>query len=316
MTDEEIWKALNQFFTHASTKMSYKYGLLKSLIENLYNINENLELMFNDVFYSFTKIYWNLVIHHNLWQSNSKNQISAIQKTLEDICLKYSIPKEWTFDKLPYSIQIETLDSIKKIGEKYVIGAFYSDTNSIFYEFNIKRGYLKFNRPVYKFLQKHQRTITYLTNYHLAKFLESNNKIPNINYLLGKVEVISKRDSLSKYLEILTKYDKEYCFYCGKVIKKEKRNKHVDHFIPWSFIQNDNLWNLVISCQKCNIQKRDNLAEEKFLDNLLLRNQDLSKEIEEENNNFFINYKEEKLIQLYQYSIYNGFSNIWSPNIS
>ncbi|MFD0824422.1 hypothetical protein ACT8ZR_01980 [Neobacillus sp. M.A.Huq-85] len=165
VTDEDIWKALNQFYSYGSTTMSYKYGLLKSLIENLYNVNENLELKFSDLFYSFTKIYWNLVIHHQLWQSNSKKQPSSIQKNLEDFCLKYSIPSEWTFDKLPDDFQIEILEKIKNIGKRYVIGAFYSDTNSYFYEFDLKREYLKFNAPVYRFLQKHQRTVTYLTNY-------------------------------------------------------------------------------------------------------------------------------------------------------
>ncbi|TWD92189.1 HNH endonuclease [Neobacillus bataviensis] len=314
VTDEDIWKALNQFYSHGYTTMSYKYGFLKSLIENLYSVNENLELNFTDIFYSFTKIYWNLVIHHKLWQSHSKNQPSSIQKSLEDFCLKHSIPREWTFDKLSDSKQIEILEIIKKNGKKYVIGAFYSDTNSFFYEFDLKREYLKFNVPVYRFFQKHQRTITYLTNYHLAKFLESNNTVPNINYILGKVEVSSKRDSLAKYLEILSMYDKQNCFYCGKSIKKEKRSTHVDHFIPWSFIQNDNLWNLVIACQKCNTQKSDKIAEDKFLNHLLVRNQELSKQVCDEASNLFTNYKEDKLIELYQYSIYNGFSAIWSPS--
>ncbi|MFD0824421.1 HNH endonuclease domain-containing protein [Neobacillus sp. M.A.Huq-85] len=99
------------------------------------------------------------------------------------------------------------------------------------------------------------------------------------------------------------------------MIKKEKRNTHVDHFIPWSFIQNDNLWNLVIACQKCNLQKSDKIAEEKFLDHLLERNQKLSNEIKNEPSDLFMNYKEQKLIQLYQYTIYNGYSVTWSPGI-
>jgi hypothetical protein len=314
VTDEDIWKALNQFYTRGTKKMSYKFGLLKSLLENLYNVNDRLELKYNDLFYSFTKIYWNLVIHNQLWQSNAKNQPSSIQKLLEDFARKNSIPREWTFEKLPDILQVEILELIKRNGKRYVIGAFYNDTNSIFYEFDLKHEYLKFNSPVYKFLQKHQRTITYLTNYHLAKFLESNNTVPNINYILGKVEIISKRESLSKYLEILTRNDNENCFYCGKDIKKQKRNTHVDHFIPWSFIQNDNLWNLVIACQKCNTQKSDKIAEEKYLDHLLIRNQDLYNEIEDDAGDLFTNYKEEKLIQLYKYSIYNGFSDMWSPD--
>lgn len=171
VTDEEIWQALNNFFFRSKVTTSYKYGFLKSLIENLYNVNENLELNYDHLFYSFTKIYWNLVVHHNLWQSNNKRQQSAIQKVLQKYCAMYSIPQEWTFDKLEKNLQIKIVKEIKLNGKRYVIGAFFDDTKRLFYEFELKSEHLRFNLPVYKFLQKHQRTMTYLTNYHLAKFL-------------------------------------------------------------------------------------------------------------------------------------------------
>jgi hypothetical protein len=55
-----------------------------------------------------------------------------------------------TFDRLKDSTQLEVLNTIKKIGKRYVIGAFYTDTNSFFYEFDLKREYLKFNKERFK----------------------------------------------------------------------------------------------------------------------------------------------------------------------
>lgn len=314
VTNEEIWQALNNFYYRSQVTMSYKYGYFKSLIENLYNVNKNLELNYDALFYSFTKIYWNLVVHHNLWQSNNKNQPSIIQKILQNYCEEYSIPKEWTFDKLEASLQLEIIKKIKNKGKRYVIGAFYEDTNELFYEFDLKSEYLKFNPPVYKFLQKHQRILTFLINYHLAKFLERNNTVPNINYLLSKVEVISKRGSLYEFYEILSKYEDNLCFYCGKKLSKKNRQTHVDHFIPWSFIQTDNLWNLVLSCQKCNIQKKDKLADNEFLYNIIERNKKLIKTVEKEEKGYFNNYLDEKLVSLYEYSLFNGYVDFWKPN--
>lgn len=249
ITEDDIWVSLNTFYFASTFTMSYKYGFLKSLIENLYNVNDRLELNFNYIFYSFTKIYWNLVVHHNFWQSNNPKQISSIQKVLIGYAKDYSIPKEMTFDKLPKELQLRVINDIKKYGKRYVIGAFYSDTNKFFYEFDLKKEYFRFNPPVYKFLQKHQRIIIYMTNYQLAKFLEKYNSIPNTNYLLDKIEVVSKRNSLKEYFQILSEFDEDTCFYCKKTLKKGIRAIHVDHFIPWSFIQNDHLWNLVLSCQ-------------------------------------------------------------------
>ncbi|WP_306453832.1 HNH endonuclease domain-containing protein [Bacillus sp. 7884-1] len=39
------------------------------------------------------------------------------------------------------------------------------------------------------------------------------------------------------------------------LLSGKKRETHVDHFIPWSFVQADQLWNLVLSCNSCKVQK-------------------------------------------------------------
>ncbi|WP_043931900.1 HNH endonuclease [Bacillus sp. EB01] len=314
LTDEDIWISLNNFYFKSSVNMSYKYGFLKSILENLYNLNEELELNYDKLFYSFTKIYWNLVIHHNLWQSSSISQPSKIQRILQDYAVKYSIPSDLTFDKLQDSLQLDIIKEVKKNGKRYVIGAFYSDINGYFYEFDLKEEHLRFNPPVFKFLQKYQRLITYMTNYHLAIFLEKHNLVPHINYLLTKVENISKRNSLYEYLDFLIRHDNNICFYCNRVLSKESRKTHVDHFIPWSYIQSDNLWNLVLSCSTCNSRKSDKLADHYYLEGIIIRNEQLVKEELNETVNYFENYRKEKLIQLYDYSKHNGISEIWVPN--
>lgn len=138
LTDEEIWVSLNNFFFCSHVTMSYKYGFLKALLENLYEVNDKLEINYNNLFYSFTNIYWNLVIHHELWQSNNKNMKSSIQRISEESAIQYNLPKEVTFEKLPAQQQLNIVQKVKDAGKKYVIGAFYSDTNKVFYEFRIK----------------------------------------------------------------------------------------------------------------------------------------------------------------------------------
>lgn len=312
IVEEDIWQAMNNFYYRSHVTMSYKYGYFKALLENLYNVNEKLELDYESLFYSFTKIYWNLIVHHNLWQSNSKKQPSSIQKIFEKYCLEYEIPREWTFDQLPIEIQSKVIDNIKKVGKKYVIGAFYGDTEGIFYEFHLKNEYLRLNEPVYKFLQKHMRMLTSLTNYHLAKFLEKYNEVPTVEYLLTKVEVISERSSLTEFYNVLMKYEKNECFYCGKKLSSYKRKTHVDHFIPWSYVQSDLIWNLVLACDQCNLQKSDKMASEKYLEKILVRNNHLQSIIDE-SKNFFYTYEGQKLVNLYKYSRHNGYVEYWVP---
>lgn len=47
---------------------------------------------------------------------------------------------------------------------------------------------------------------------------------------------------------------------------------HVDHFIPWSYIFEDEIWNLVLACEDCNKNKRDSLYPSNFIEKILGRN--------------------------------------------
>lgn len=67
LTDKEIWGHFNYIFSSKSkNSTTYKYVLIKSMLENLYNVNDRLELSYDRLFSSFAKIYWNLVIHHSI----------------------------------------------------------------------------------------------------------------------------------------------------------------------------------------------------------------------------------------------------------
>jgi len=160
----------------------------------------------------------------------------------------------------------------------------------------------------------YQKLIVNLTNYHMAAMIEDLNEVPSINYLLAKVESIAKRSSLRHYEKLLLSYFEHTCFYCGKNLSGAKRTIHVDHFIPWSFVQSDHIWNLVLSCSICNSSKSDHIPVRSFLDNIIDRNSELNdKEQGPKIMNLMTNYKQSKIILLYDFSIKNGFDTIWTP---
>lgn len=309
LIEEEIWRIFNSFFSNGKFTTTYKFGLLKSLIENLYNVDDNLKLSFDQIFLSFTQIYFNLVIHHNLRQSNN----IKVKSSVENILMNYKSVNsgDLVFDKIKNDIKMDMVQKVKKQAKKYVFGAFYSDTRECFYEFNISKEYIKLNKLVYQFMLKYQKILIYLTNYHLALFLEKFNMEPNINHILKKVENVSKRSDLSIFYNILINFNSEQCFYCGKKLNKSRKCTHVDHFIPWSFIQNDQLWNLVLSCSSCNISKNNKIADEHFLNSLIDRNKRIMKFVDGDEK--MCNYSSSKLISLYENSILNGYNNQWSP---
>ncbi len=91
--------------TKSVKSSTYKFALIKALIENLYQVNDDYELTYDQLAYSITKIYWNLVVHHNLIQQNSNLQKNAKVVTLiQEAQQLYSIPSEFNWDKIDHTV--------------------------------------------------------------------------------------------------------------------------------------------------------------------------------------------------------------------
>lgn len=48
---------LRAFFSKSRNDSSYKYGFLKAIIDNLYNVDKDLKLTFDELFSKFGEIY-------------------------------------------------------------------------------------------------------------------------------------------------------------------------------------------------------------------------------------------------------------------
>lgn len=69
LTEEDLNDIFSVLFSSKSKNTtSYKFGFLKSILDNLYNVDINLSLSFNTIFAKFAESYWNLVLVHKLKQ--------------------------------------------------------------------------------------------------------------------------------------------------------------------------------------------------------------------------------------------------------
>lgn len=162
LTNKEIWGHFNFIFSPKSkNSTTYKFVLIKSILENLYNVNEKLELTYDFLYTSFSKIYWNLVAHHNLNQINMTGKKAEVQKILLEIKEKYNVPNTFVFYKLSKELQIEIITKVKKKAKLNVMGAIYGDTKSTIYDFDNKREFIKINPSFYSFMQRFQKVLSY-----------------------------------------------------------------------------------------------------------------------------------------------------------
>ena len=314
MSDAEIWKYFNILFSNKSkNQSSYKYAFIRSILENLYNVDSEIQLSFAQIYEPFARIYWNLVIRHGLRQSHGSSTPSLVETELLRIKTSNSIPKEIAFDKLTVQVQNEVYERICKAGKRYVVGAVYADTDGTFYEFDLKKEFVKLNPYVHTFMLRHMEVLFRLNNYELMKLLYKLNPPTACENLIENIENITQRNMLATYRQVLLETASPTCFYCGKDLRGTKAFA-VDHFIPWSFVHSDNLWNLVLACNKCNSSKSDKLTDAAFLKKIIARNKLLLTSNEDLIKNEMIRYSESKLQDLYSYAKYNGFSAEWKPS--
>ena len=88
----------------------------------------------------------------------------------------------------------------------------------------------------------------------------------DLEYVIKKRE----RSSISKLRPVLNGYQDGTCFYCGKELFDPI---HVDHVIPYDAIQHNQIWNLVLAHEDCNLWKSNFLPQKHFVQKLINRNE-------------------------------------------
>ena len=180
-------------------------------------------------------------------------------------------------------IQKKLISDIERQCFKDVIPRFQSDGEDPFYKhFHLisesgrkftppqaNERYIILNYKALSFFKEEYETLSKVLILEWAKFLEKTNFTPR---LISKIELMKdpKRSSLNKFRKVLLNMDNR-CFYCGGSF--EDKTVHIDHFIPWSYIYEDEIWNLVQACPSCNLIKSDALPPEKCIQKIITRNE-------------------------------------------
>ena len=145
----------------------------------------------------------------------------------------------------------------------------------VFYDYNDDEKKIYLKSEAFEFFKKNHDVLSRVVLVEWAKYLEKiNDRLPK---LIAKIDQDNvKRTPLAQYKKLFSKYT-DHCFYCCNNLEKNRID--VDHFIPWSYIFDDNAWNLVLACRDCNCKKSNSLAKDNFLNDLIERNEKYYKRI-------------------------------------
>lgn len=255
--------ALARFLVDYSNKLDDQY-ISRKVVDEEYEV-----IPYSLISKEFLKYYWHQICKYKIRQNFNPEKLPLIVQIIQDNFGPDFIPDP--FEKMkPQSVTKAQAEITKKCFSE-VIPRFQNlaDGNRTaskqsFYEYDTKSISIK--PEALLFFKRNHKLLTEAVILEWAKFLERiNHGLPR---LISKIEdPIPRRRSLEVYKRIL-RQGSERCFYCDNSLLEDIRSVHADHFIPWSYVYEDELWNLVLACSRCNLQKHSSLPPVEFIGKL------------------------------------------------
>jgi len=290
-SDPELLREFVAILTKGKKDNTYKFALARFLLDYSRRQHQNtvreavrsnggVEISYNEISHEFLRYYWHQECMYKIRQNSHLNKPPAIISVIRDQVGNNYIPSRFNdIDKRDLGEMVQQIRkrvfNKEKNKTSIVIPRFQNIAhgNTVrrtrsFYDYDDDRGVLTLRPEALLMLRQNYNVLIKSVFLEWAKYLEKINTMP---MLIAKVNSVRpERRSLKFALKVLQK-DFTQCFYCNTNLDHTETN--VDHFIPRSYIFDDELWNLVLACEKCNSKKSDLLAGEEYLNDLLRRNE-------------------------------------------
>lgn len=141
--------------------------------------------------------------------------------------------------------------------------------------FDERKPLYRINEQAPRSLEFHPDWISYIRTafpivrgwvaYHWINYLQQRNaNIPAISNKIAPPLVRSSLTKQSSYWREIMRAAPVKCIYSGEILSPEDFS--LDHFLPWSFVCHDQLWNLVPVVPEANSSKGNALPDRKYVD--------------------------------------------------
>lgn len=127
--------------------------------------------------------------------------------------------------------------------------------------YSVEAGFVRIHSAWLEYFQEHLSILESFTFWSLTVYLQGCN--PNVPAIPNKLMEPTER-SLSAatkrfWRPALARLASPRCIYSG--LEVPARGFSLDHFLPWSFVAHDRLWNLIPTLKEVNSSKGDRLPE-------------------------------------------------------
>lgn len=149
----------------------------------------------------------------------------------------------------------------------------YAEEVTMFYTRDAKKRQITVRAAACDFFRRNYDILRNTVALEWARYLEgANGGLPG---LIAKIESVQstppRNPTRIRKAKNALLTPRSRCFYC--YCKLDRKNVELDHVIPWSFIFDDQLWNLVPACGACNARKSNFLPDPRTYKDLVARNE-------------------------------------------
>ena len=248
---------------------SYKPTLLAAIVKGVEaGIDPTRSISLASLADEYARLYWSQVVVFRLRHSPRDSAPPVIVQLILEASERNRVRK---LGELADSERRKLIRKIANVLPTNVLSAFHAskpESMPPLYAWDEGESVIRLTVDAVAFVHENARSLTLIANYFLARFLSKLNTVPHI---VEKVERdAAKRGSLAPFAAQLRALGESACFYCDASL--DVGVSTIDHFIPWTFVFEDRLWNLVPACRVCNSSKSDRLPDEVQLQRLLLLN--------------------------------------------
>lgn len=270
--------------TRGKKDNTYKFALARVLLdycaENRHTAyGQTHEISYEYLSAKFLKYYWYQECKYHIKQDFRTKSVPKVVRAIRDVF----------GDQTPGDFEMLDRGDVERAEEKIrrtVFGHAKSKTSlvvprfqkipsgagsepvQIFYDYSDDEQKIYLKPEAFRFFSQNHGVLSRAVLAEWAKFLERiNDSLPRLVAKIERDEV--KKGPLGQFRNLYMQYT-DHCFYCAN--RLESGLIHVDHFIPWSYMYDDNAWNLVLACRGCNLKKSDSLAQDEFYNGLVRRN--------------------------------------------
>ncbi|WP_130854974.1 HNH endonuclease domain-containing protein [Olivibacter jilunii] len=254
-----------------NTSTTYKFYWLLAILDGVQDGRKELDK--HELFASMIANAWYTVNYFNVSFGQQDLIQDAVRQIKEIEGITIDAPKSLIKSRLVETgnrLTRKLLFHFDKQVPHWFLSPWYpkSDRNAI-YQYS-QEG---FNKPMYhlhkdriviqdewfEYLGQHLRIVKDYVYWNLTLFLQARN--PNVPDIPGKLIKPALRGSLLKQRKfwdfVIDINGPINCIYTGKIL--HKKQYHVEHFIPYSFVSHDQIWNLIPCDNSFNISKSNKL---------------------------------------------------------